>query len=611
MIARAEERPSRLAPARAIRIPPDRITPVAIVAIVLVAAAVYANSVFNQFVLDDRWVILDNPLVHSVSGFWRAWVEPYWPPQHPAGQYRPLALVSFTADWLLSGGDPRWFHAMNVVWHAAASLIVWVLLRRLLSPAGALAAGLLFAVHPVHVEAVANIVGRAEAMATAFGVAAVLAHARRSWAAPLLFALALASKESAIVVIALAGAWDLVVERAPRAALRDRRWLYAGYAGVIAAYAAVLAALFARRQFVDIAALWNGASAADRWLTMLSVIPHYVRLMVAPAELSADYNPRVITLATGLTPLVLSGLLLLATFVAAAWTAWRRSRRVLFALAWFAIALAPVSNVLFPSGVVLAERTLYLPSVAACLLAGIGFEWLAMRRTVTALVLAGAAFVLMAVRTWTRTPVWRTNRTLLLVTAADHPESYKIHQRAAGIFMNVKDTVAANREYAMATRLFDRDPYLYREVAEAALQQGDYRRAIAMLDSSLRIMPDHPSPWLRLADARFMLGDWSGAITAARRGYELAPDSIRAVLIIASSARSAGDAAAAAAAYRAAIDRHPRAWELHTSFAALLLDMGDTASARRQAAEGVRLSRNAPEALQVWSRVQGSGFRVQ
>src|SRR5439155_950465 len=87
--------------------------------------------------------------------------------------YRPLVIAGFALDWLL--GSTAWFHTVNLAWHAAASVAVAALARRWTDSTGALVAGLLFAVHPLHVEAVANVVGRAELMAALFTLLAVYA----------------------------------------------------------------------------------------------------------------------------------------------------------------------------------------------------------------------------------------------------------------------------------------------------------------------------------------------------------------------------------------------------------------------------------------------------
>src|SRR5207237_3530695 len=91
---------------------------------------------------------------------------PYWPPNLGGHMYTPLLIAVFPLYWLLR--STAWFHAVNLAWHAAASLAVAALARRWTDWTGALVAGLLFAVHPVHAEAVANVVGRAELMAALF-----------------------------------------------------------------------------------------------------------------------------------------------------------------------------------------------------------------------------------------------------------------------------------------------------------------------------------------------------------------------------------------------------------------------------------------------------------
>src|SRR5438309_12037365 len=87
--------------------------------------------------------------------------------------YRPLIIATFSLDRLVDGAT--WFHAVNVFWHAAAAVVVAALARHWAGLRGALAAGVIFAVHPVHVEAVANVVGRAELMAGLFTMLAVYA----------------------------------------------------------------------------------------------------------------------------------------------------------------------------------------------------------------------------------------------------------------------------------------------------------------------------------------------------------------------------------------------------------------------------------------------------
>ncbi|MGI9077046.1 MAG: hypothetical protein ACR2G6_06895, partial [Gemmatimonadaceae bacterium] len=101
--------------------------------VALVSLLVYANALANGYVLDDRGVLLGNPLVSSLSGVWEAFANPYWPPPNTGGQYRPLAIASFAVDWAISGGAAWWMHAVNMLWHAAAAVTVFMLAAELLA----------------------------------------------------------------------------------------------------------------------------------------------------------------------------------------------------------------------------------------------------------------------------------------------------------------------------------------------------------------------------------------------------------------------------------------------------------------------------------------------
>ena len=560
--------------------------------VALVAALCFANSLANDLTYDDRGVILRNPLVQEISGLWRAFANTYWPKGMTGGQYRPLVIASFSLDWAIARGGAWWFHLVNVLWHALASALAWRLLRRLVPPAAALAGALLFAVHPVHVEAVSNVVGRAELMMTAFALGALLLHRRGSPWALACFALALLSKENGIVLPGLAVAHDVLFgEGDARSALRRRRRLYAGYAAVAAAYLVLLAAVLqGASRFVAPAATWNGASTADRLLTMATVVPEYVRLLFAPFALSIDYSPGLIELATTFTPVVALGLAIVALAAAATVASWRRAPAVSLALLWFTVAVSPVSNVLFPSGIVLAERTLYLPSLAASLLLAAAVGYLAERGRGRVPVLATAALlVAFAARSWTRTPTWRNNKSLMITVLAERPESYRGHAFAASIHAMRGDWQAADRELAIARRIFQRDGTVYHNAAEAAIELGDLARAGALLDTAVSVHPKYGQAHMLRMVVRYQLGDYRGAVAAAERALEVLPDSARAAHVIAASAGRLGDVDLALRTYRKVVARVAHDPELHERYASVLAEVGDSALARVHADSAARL----------------------
>ena len=444
------------------------------------AVVVYVGVLWNRWALDDIPIIYYNPLVHSLSGIWRGFVAPYWPRDLGGQLYRPLTIASYALDWRI--GHVAWFHAMNLLWHAAVSVMVAVLMRRWSGERAALVSGLLFAVHPVHVEAVANIVGRAELMAALFVLLAVYAALERDsvgWSVAALAAGLLSKENAAVVPGLIVWGWMLGFRRPSR-----RRML-----GYLLSWIVVAAAYGVTRQTIlnplarieNIAPVFVGAAPGEIRLTAVAAFADLARLLLFPLTLRVDYSPGERTLVTSpLDPRFALGLLCLAAWGALVALAWRRGRRVeAFGLGWIAIALLPVANLVFPVGFLVAERTLYLPSVGLALAVGAWIKDLAPRR----LRVAVAALVLAAgLRTALRVPVWRDATSVILSELEDSPRSYDGPARMVGVYLSGGRPDKAIAAYRASTAIYDRYPWVYIWGADAAFGSG--RPALA--DSMLR-----------------------------------------------------------------------------------------------------------------------------
>ncbi len=448
-------------------------------AVAACAVVVHVGGLWNRFAMDDMYIIVWNPLVHSLSGVWRAFVSPYWPPDLGGKLYRPLPLITYAFDW--QTGATAWFHAVNVLWHAGAGVAVAALARRWAGPAATLATGLIFAVHPVHVEAVANVIGRAELMAAVGVCLAVYAAVVRDsvgWSA-LALAAGLLSKENAAVGPGLIiWAWVVGLGRPPR-----RRMLAfaASWVAVAAAYLAVRwMVLHPYGRLLDIAPVFVHAGPVAVRLTALAALADVGRLLVFPLTLRADYSPAERTIVQS----VLDGRFLVGLGCLTLWAgllvlAWRRGRRVeALGLGWIAIALLPVANLLFPVGVVVAERTLYLPSAGLALAVGAALARLPPSRlqlVAAVLVLAGG------VRSALRVPVWRDDTAVTLSILADSPRSYRGFARIGAVYQGQREADKALQAYGTATQLFDGDPAVFVAAADAALTLGRPRLADSLL----------------------------------------------------------------------------------------------------------------------------------
>jgi tetratricopeptide (TPR) repeat protein len=430
----------------------------------------------------------------------------------------------------VTGDAPHGFHAANLLLHAGVCALVWFAARRAGVFYGtAILTALLFAVHPVHVEAVANVAGRAELLAAGFALAAWLAHRRHQrLLAPLLYLMAVLSKEGAVLAPVLFVLDDLVRrrdgERPP--------WVpYAGYAAVLAIALGLRAmALGGLRGAEDAVFMDNPAAFAGpavRVGTALWVMTKDLFLLVWPRHLVSDYSVDAIPLLRSWSdPRLLAGVAVLAALVTLGVWGWRRSRPLLLGIGIFTLFLLPASNVLFPTGTLMAERLLYLPSFAVCLIAGHLGADLA-RRGKPALVGAVAAAALLlglgAARTWTRLPAWSDNATLALTDVKLQPRSAKL-QAGAGIALH-----SAGREeeaeaaYRRALAIWPDYAQIHYNLALLLDERDAEEEAIGHLKEAGRLAPHNPQPFKLLAPRLETLGRTEEALAAYAAGSAADP----------------------------------------------------------------------------------------
>lgn len=588
-------------------------------ALALLAAGVYANSLANGFALDDHAIVVENELVHGLDRLGEAVTSQYWP-QSPAriGLYRPVTVAGLAIQWELWDGNPRGFHALNILLHVAVTLLVFALLLRLGAPRLAAAGGAaLFAVHPVHTEAVANVVGQGELLAALFFLSACLVYLRRAWPlrmrAPLvgaLYFLALGAKESAIVLpaalVLLAAADTGDADPAHRPDRLDRRLLrelpvFAAVAAAGVAYVAVRFAALGVLVGNDVAPFLETLPTGDRVASALRVWPEYLRLLFFPRDLVADYSPGVIFSVNGLEVRGLLGLVSGAAILLLGVVAWRRTRLLSIGVFWFPVTIFAVSNLLVPVGVLLAERTLYLPSVAlafgaAAVLARVPRQ---RPRRAAALALGAALLALAGWWTWQRNPVWRSTQTVLDDLVRHHPESFRA-QWAVGEwlvrtgrhedgFRLYREAIAlAPTHYSLvaeyglkllragrpaqaegplrrALQLVPEHAEASLMLAQALLEQRKFTQAIGVLEAGVARHPNERGLHHQLAIARGALGEWQAALTARQTALRLAGDraSWQQWLHLAQIQQRLGDDAAAQEALARARSLAPAAEQGH------------------------------------------------
>ncbi len=593
--------------------------------VLLLAALVFAGSLGNGFAQDDVPIIERNAAVHGIGQAWTAIRSPYWP-ETPAALalYRPVVQLSYALEWTLWSGSPRGFHLTNVLLHVAVTGAVWFLLigAGLGVPAAGFGAAV-FAVHPVHVEAVANVVGRAELLAALFVLLALLVHRRSSgprWGRALavggLTFLAVGSKESAFILPALL----------PLALLRPlegRRGLPAGelsakvrqrWPDYLACVAALGLHLLLRQQLLgvpvggDLAPWFRGEPTSTRLWTSVRLWPEYLRLLVLPARLLPDYAPGVILpQASPFAPGVLLGW---ATGVGAACLAWwSRARMPALAVGilWFAVAILPASGLLFENAFLLAERTLYLPSVGLSLAAAAAAQALLARRpgaagggaivpertppgvVRVAAIAAVVILALLAARTWVQVPVWKDDATLFGYLLAAAPENYRSRLELAQRYDREGRFDQALGEVARAAALVPGHFNVRLNHGQRLLQAGRPQEAIGEFEAAAAIAPGVEVPHLMLLTALGQAGQLDEVRARGPAVLARFPASALAHHFVANALAGTGELGEARLAREEAIrlDRGEIGWPQWVHLALIELAAGEEGAARDAREEAV------------------------
>ncbi|MDA1081840.1 MAG: hypothetical protein O2973_09230 [Gemmatimonadetes bacterium] len=361
------------------------------IVVAAVALAACIAGILNDFVYDDVPLIVENLRLHSLTNAVEIVSQPYWPPPFIEQLYRPLAVLLLAVEWAVGAGNPVVFRLVSYALYVASAVAFFRLATMLLARHVAFAVALLFAVHPVHVEAAALGVNQGELIVglSALLVAARYIERRRGgglhavdWAVMAAwYAAAVFTKENGFVLPALLVAAELTLFGS-KGTSRPARALWPGYVAMAAVAAVALVVRHAVLSGLVGAAPAKalvGLSLGERAFTMLQVVPMWVRLLVWPQHLQADFGPNEIVLPTSVGLAELGGVAVIAAAFAVLLLARRQRPVAAFGIAWCAVALLPVSN-LVPTGIMLAERTLFLPSAGFLLAAGALSEMVALQR---------------------------------------------------------------------------------------------------------------------------------------------------------------------------------------------------------------------------------------
>jgi tetratricopeptide (TPR) repeat protein len=513
--------------------------------LVALSCVVFSPALRGDFVSDDRNAIVSNRYVTGGAGASEIFSNYSWwgAERADAPGYRPLVTWSFARTYARHGASVYPYHLTNMILHGLVGWLVFLLAGRLgATTAGAAGAAALFVVLPIHTEAVAWVVGRAELLAAAGFAGALLAtiHYRENGGligpalAATLLAAGLLSKENAITLLAcpvlLAVLYPRDASGPLRGASRDLAALGALLLGVAAYFAARAAAEgpFFPDYRTDL--LDNPLSAAGTWAQAagaLSILGRYLTLTVWPARMSIDYSYD----ATGIGPGFVGDAYAVGAVAALAgfgWIGYRTYRDrpiVAFGLLLAAAAYSIVSNTVLSIGTLMGERLFYLPTVGLCLAVSPLFENIVRAFTprIAALVFA-VPLVAYAAVSYQRAEIWKSPVELFESAAAAYPRSARAH-------MELGSAYGAAGRSADAEAALEKAMEIHPEYGAAAYNLGNlyartgrYDDAVRNYDTALRHSPTLVQAWYNLGLVYGLQNQPEQAVRALGRAAEIAPN---------------------------------------------------------------------------------------
>lgn len=443
--------------------------------IIVFTFLLFYNSLKNEFVFDDESVIVNNSSITNLDNIPKYFTADEGFHKVIGRYYRPVVSASYAIDYYFWGLNPYGFHLTNTIIHIISCLLLFKILsllfwrykyRNLFS----LFSALIFAVHPVHTEAVTWISGRTDSMVTMFFFASFLCYilftremdfnkdgttivknSNKNYFYLILslsfYLLGLLTKEMIITMPAVILLYDFIYRKKKLNYLKENYLTYLLFLLLTAFYLILRYELLKNIPERENYLYFIGKDFEITFSTMLKTVPVYFKLLVAPFPLIYHYNGVIPDAKSIIDTNVLLSLAFIVIFIYGAVFFYKRDSIVSFCILFFFITLLPVMNII-PTMNLMAERFLYLTSFALvlliCHLSLLGSS----KRDFSFLFLGMVIIIcLLSYLTFTRNENWKNNNTLYL--SAKGVEGTVLLVNEGNIYAN-------NQKYEEASRLFKR-----------------------------------------------------------------------------------------------------------------------------------------------------------
>ncbi len=533
------------------------------------AFGVYANALNNGFVSDDDFQLLSNPLVTDWHQIPQIFQHHIWAfaGQDTTNYYRPIQMVLYMALYYAVGFDASIFHLMMILIHMANSMLVYRVAGRLLknklleSNEAALAAAILFAVHPIHNEAVMWIAVLPDELLTLITLIALGLFIRWDAAPNLkqvgallaLFFLGLITKEPGAMLLPLLAGYEFLYLGRSIADLWKNRTLYISMAAVFGIYCVLR--VHALGGMAPAQGFYYKLHGKDLALSLIALLGKYLGKLVLPTHLSYFhfFEPT-----TSITPTVVLSFLAACALVAGIFLLRGRLPAVSYGLFFILAPLAPALNINGVGENAFTERYLYLPSFGFVLAAAVAWQWLAARQrqsawSVIVILVALSAYVLIP-----RNLDWHDDIRLFTVSAEQSPRAGTLIGNLGWFHYQRGEYDDAIKRYHAAIALQPTTALFHNNLGNAYAQKHMLPPAIAELRRAIELKNDYPEAHMNLGLALEASGDIPGAIAEHKKALELKPKYAEALTALALLRMKEKDYPAAFDLLNKAVEANPR-----------------------------------------------------
>ncbi|XP_041351653.1 protein O-mannosyl-transferase TMTC1-like [Gigantopelta aegis] len=546
--------------------------------ITFVAFGCYFNSLDGDFVHDDIFAIKNNPDVTGKNSIYSIFGDDFWgksiTDETSHKSYRPLTIVVFRLNYFLNGGKPFSFHVVNVVLHALVSVLFTHVSHNvfLVSRETSLSAGLLFAVHPVHTEAVSGIVGSADLLAGVFFLLSILLYSKSllvNWdlgstecpqtqrpqllvVSLMLAAVSTLCKEHGITVLAVCAVLDV--------AIFSRKGILKMFSGGSTRH---LMPLFHRLFYIFLTfsillgiRLWimngtlpefqeqdNPASFSPVLLTRILTYNYlYVfnsLLLIFPMTLCYDWQVSSIPLVENITdPRNLATIIFYIIIMLIVYRSYinfmsqegENFNIPLIALSLLIIPFLPASNLFFRVGFVVAERILYISSMGSCLLVGYGLSLILHKAKDTEPVIKAivvAYLLVLAAKTWSQNQVWHSRESLFRSGVRVLPHNSKVHYNLGNYLKDTGQNTEAIWHYRKSLELYAKHASAFNNLGTLLENKTE---AESCFRNALKIYPKHKGAFVNLGNLLISNGEHQKGVNLLKQALDLDPHYSEALL---------------------------------------------------------------------------------